>query len=107
MDILQATLAVVFWRESKQLTEAIIPCRGHIIHVQAAIEHAALDVEAQENVQVVGCLIGLDADRRECGAADEPKKIIERKSIQLRENFLRDRIPLLPKFARASDMIFP
>ncbi len=64
MDILQDAPGIV-WRDDPQVFLHFgIPGLRQILDGDRSFHHADLELQAQHDVQVVGGLIGLDADER-------------------------------------------
>ncbi len=62
VDVLEAAFGVVLHGESEEGLEAAVPLGGDIGEGELAGEDGAFQLEAEEDVQVVGDLVGLDAD---------------------------------------------
>ena len=97
MRVLQAAARVVRHRNLEELLEARVPRRGQIGHGQFARDQLLLDLEAQDDVQIVGRLVGLDADVRRLHAVDQQPEFLQRQRGQRGKLLLRARIPVLPE----------
>src|SRR5918997_6167983 len=62
VDILQHALGVVLWCNAEVLLRSGVPGSGEISYGEGAFEEGDLELEAQEDVQVVGGLVCLDPD---------------------------------------------
>ena len=64
VDVLQHALGVGRRPDTEVDFEALVPCVAEIGDCQRALHHRAFQIESQHHVQVVGDLVGLDANER-------------------------------------------
>ena len=57
MDVLKAAFGVVLGTEAEEFLEGVIPGVWDVGDQELAGEEGAFDLEAEENVEVVGCLL--------------------------------------------------
>ena len=75
---------------------------------ELAGEDLLLQLEAQDDVQVVGRLVGLDADERRLHLVDRPVEVVELDVPELRrERLLQLRIEEAPEREAAADEVLP
>ena len=70
MDILQHAVGVVGHLDAQVLAHAGVPGLGQVGEAQLAFHDFLLQLEAQDDVQVVGGLVGLHADERRLDLVD-------------------------------------
>ena len=64
MDVLQAPVRIVGDFEPEHFLELLVPARRQIGHLELAFDQLHLDLETQNDVQIVGDLVGFHADER-------------------------------------------
>ena len=84
-------------RKPKSSREALVPGGGHVVDGEVAAEQAAFEVEAQQDVEIVGGLVGFHPDRRELGAADGGEEVVERQVARGGESSPARGIPVFPE----------
>ena len=107
MDVLQHAVGVAFGDDAEQRPRFLPPGIGQVVHLQVAVDHAALQREAQQDVQVVGHLVGLDADERRLHGVDRAVEPIQVHVGQSRETRLKLRVEVLPERPPAADQVLP
>ena len=63
VDVLQRAYPIVGDVDAQVGTDARVPGFGQVLHLQLALQHLVLELEAKQHVHVVGDLVGLDADQ--------------------------------------------
>ena len=107
MDVLQASFAVIGGTESEKGFEGIIPDAGNIGNFQLPGEEGALQFEAKEDVEIVGCFVGLHANGGVSGAIDGGEELIEIDVAEVWKEFLGPGKPAFPKRPGSADVVFP
>lgn len=107
MDVLQASFAVTGGTESEKGFEGIIPDAGNIGDFQFRGNEGALQFEAKQDVEIVGCFVGLHANGGVSGAIDGGEKLIEINVAEMWKEFLGPGKPAFPERAGAADVVFP
>ena len=69
-DVLEHALRVVRHLDAEQLAHALVPGLAHVLRLERPLDQLPLEVEAEDDVQAVGRLVGLDADEAGLGAVD-------------------------------------
>ena len=62
MDVLQASVAIVGRREAKLGFHGRAPSLRQVLRAELALEQFQLEVEAQDNMQIVGHLVGVSTN---------------------------------------------
>ena len=108
VDVLEAAEPVVRRRQIEHLPELVVPCARHVGRQQIARENRELQFEAQNNVQVVGRLVGLDPDEGRLRLVDREIKVVEAHFAQrIDENLLGAGEEMPPERSAAADLVFP
>ena len=89
VHVLQHAHAVVRRNDADERAHALVPGGRQIVDRQVASHQRELELEAQEDVQVVGDLVGLDADQRRLDEVGGAHELLERDVVQL----LGERLP--------------
>src|SRR5580698_6767343 len=90
VNVLQYAQGIVWDVECEKLLHFGIPGTRQIFDSDLAFEQGHFDFESQNNVQVVGDLVGLHANERRVHDVDGAVETIERKALQrLRECLLQ------------------
>ena len=74
-----------------------VPCLGEVLDSQRSFQQLLLKLVAQHDVEVVGDLIGLNADEAGLHAVYRPVERVELDLPQRRESALKDRVVVLPE----------
>ena len=108
MHVLQHADAVVRRLDADERAHALVPGGRQIVDAEVAAHQRELELEAQEDVQVVGDLVGLDADQRRLDEVGGAHELLERDVAELLGERLPDlgEVPL-PERARAADHVLP
>src|SRR5207302_2039638 len=81
-----------------------VPRRGHVDRLELAGQERLLQLEAQQDVQVVGRLVGLDPDKRALDLVDREDELVERHVVERSGKSLAGpRIEVLPEWRNAAD----
>src|SRR5262245_18454027 len=107
VDVLQTTVPVVRRRQVEQLLETLVPRPRQLRRRKVAADQRLLQLEAQDDVQVVGRLISFDADERRLHVVDREHEIVERDAAERREDLEHLREEVLPERPAAADLVFP
>ena len=78
VDVLEAALGVVTGANPQGLAILLVPGRGQIMDRQVAGEHRLFQVEADDDVQVVSHLVGLNPDQAGLDVVDGGQELVER-----------------------------
>src|SRR5207249_4693289 len=85
----------------------LVPASRDVSHRQLSFDELQFDFEAQDDVQVVGDLVGFDTDERGRDSVDCPSDLRGRQFFEFWKVPANDRVPVLPKSRAAANMIFP
>ena len=107
VDVLQHAVGVALRDDAEQRARLLAPGVGQVVHLQVAVDHAALQREAQQYVQVVGHLVGLHADVRRLHGVDRAIEPVQVHVGQGSEARLKLRVEVLPERAPAADQVLP
>ncbi len=108
MHVLQTAIAVIGRRDCEIALVARAPRLRQIFHRKLALEQFELEIEPQDDVEIVGHLVGVGADERARDLVDGAIEGLTRNLSQLlRKLLLQFRIILLPEIPAAPDQIFP
>ena len=77
VDVLETAIGVVFRAEPEEFFELIIPGGGDVGDFEFAGEQGAFELETEEDVEIVGGFIGLDADGGVGTTIDGGEEVIE------------------------------
>ena len=64
MYVLQTAVAIVGWRDAKVGLHCRTPSLRQVLHAKLALEQSKLEIEAQHDVQIVGDLVRVGANKR-------------------------------------------
>ena len=81
--ILQDAVCVVRDRDAHELLEARVPGVGQVLHREATGDELLLELEAEDDVEPVAHLVGVDADERPAHAVHRPVEVLERHRAEL------------------------
>jgi hypothetical protein len=77
VDVLEAAAGVVGRGEAEVLAHLFVPRAGDVVWGEVAGEHGLLELEPEEDVEVVGGLVGVDADERGADVVDREDELVE------------------------------
>ena len=84
------------------------PRIGKVLRVERALDELLLELEAQDDVEAVRRLVGLDADEAGLGAVHGGEERLEVDVSELRrERLLQRLVPVEPERPRAPDEVLP
>jgi hypothetical protein len=75
VDVLEAAQRVAWRRDPQQAAQPLRPGPGEVGDVQRALDHGALQPEAQDDMGRVGQLVGVHADEAALDPAPEPGQV--------------------------------
>ena len=108
MHVLKHAEAVVGRLDADERAHALVPGVGQVADREGSAHQRELELEAQEDVQVIGDLVGLDADQRRLDQVGGAHELIERDVVQLHGERLPDLVQMpLPERPRAADHVLP
>ena len=107
VDVLQTSATIIRRRQPKQVAVGFIPSLRHVVHGQFAFHQTALDPETQQDVQIVGRLVGLDADEAKLAPQHLPHENVELHPAEVRKQLRCTGQPRLPKPRTSPHVIFP
>ena len=91
-----------------ELLEARVPGVGKVGDGEPAREELLLELEAEDDVEAVARLVGVDADERAANAVDRAMELLERDVAEpVRERLLHARVEPAPERQRAADDVLP
>ena len=64
MHVLQTAVAIIGWRDAKVGLHCRTPSLRQVLQAKVALEQSKLKIEAQHDVQIVGYLVRVGADKR-------------------------------------------
>ncbi len=97
MDVLQHTLEDVRGLDSQVLAKLRVERVRQVGRSQRAREHLPFQLEAQDDVERVGDLVGVHADRARRDAVERAVELVERNGPELfRERLLESRVEEAP-----------
>ena len=77
MHVLEHPEPVVRRLDTQVLAHALVPHLGQVLELDRLREQLLLELEAEDDVQVVGRLVGLDADQRRLDPVDGAVPVLE------------------------------
>src|SRR5689334_21520235 len=106
MHVLQHSLCIVLRNDAERGLHSGIPCVWKVGQDETTFDEVALELEAQQNMQIVGDLIGLNSDERRLHPVD---RAIEGFQRHIRK-ILWERLPQMrkeepPKTAASANQI--
>ncbi len=107
VDVLETTLRIIRHLQSESFLELLIPYPGQVPGFNFSFDQAVFDLEPQDDVQVVGEFIRLDADEARFGPIHKPRTVLGGMALEPGKIMNRFFVPERPKLQRASDMILP
>lgn len=107
MDVLKAAFGIGLGAEAEEFFEGFVPGGGDVGDLKFAGEEGAFELEAEEDVEVVGGFVGLDADGGVGGAVDADEELVEVEFLKVGEKLLGAREPFFPEGAGAANVVFP
>ena len=107
MDVLQHARHVVGHLDAQQSRIFSFHAAGRSATVQRALDQRQLELEAQDDVQVVGRLVGLDADQRAARTALTARRARRRRRLRAAGQVLAQRGSPRQNGARAADEVLP
>ena len=108
MDVLQDPARVVRDVDPQVVLHASIPRFRELAQLDGAADDLLLELEAQDDVQVVGRLVGLDADQRRAHLVDRPvERFFVHGAERLREGVPQLGIEAVPEGPPAADEVLP
>ena len=108
MAVLQTAFAIAGGCDAEQLLAAAVPGRGDFRDSQVAAKQLLFDFEAQDDVLVVGRLVGTDALRARRSAIDFAPQHFRRRAGELtRKGSLHLRLQKSPEAQAAADGVLP
>src|SRR5713101_1784424 len=75
VDVLKAPMGVGGRRQLKRLLEFLVPSAGDVGRLQIAADQGLLQLETQDNVHVVGSLVGLHSNERRPNVVDGENEV--------------------------------
>ncbi len=106
--VLQAALGIVGRDHAEGVLAGIVPGGGQIGHVQVALDQGPFQLKANENVQVVRDLVGLDAIEGRSDVIDGGMEVGQGNFAQgLRKGLAGAGEKILPEGQTAADQVFP
>src|SRR5438105_6131740 len=107
VNILQATVTIVRGAHAKVGSIARPPCLRQVLDGEASLEQRDLEIEPQDDVQIVGYLVGVGSYQRALDLVDGAMENLDRHvSERGREGLAERRIEVLPQVEAAPDHIF-
>ena len=101
-------MGVVGHLDAQKLPRAGVPCLRQVADGEGALDERDLELEAQDDVQRVGRLVGLHADQRRPHRVDRTQELVEGDRAQgLGEARLRPRQPVAPERLASADEVLP
>ena len=108
MHVLEDAARVVGNLDSQVVGHARVPGPGEILDGEAVLDQVLLQLEAQDDVHVVGDLVGIDADQRRVHLVHRPVETLLVDIPELRrECVLQTRIVETPERAATPDEVLP
>ncbi len=108
MHILHDAVPVVGRTQSEALRVAGVPGLGQIGNGKFAFQQVQFQPKADDDVQVIGDLVGLGANQRRFDAVDRGIELVDGDIGKLRrKDFLEARIIVLPESDAAANLVFP
>src|SRR5260370_11472059 len=107
MDVLKTAVCVSGDLQAEHLLEFLVPAGGEMGDGKFALDQFDLDLETEDDVQIVGHLIRLDADEGRRNTVHGSGDLFRRKPGQLGEMAAHGGMPMLPKGEASADVIFP
>ena len=109
VHVLQHALGGVGHVDAEQPVHALVPRRRQVVDRERALDQRQLELEAQDDVEVVGRLVGVDADQR---ALDGVDRAVEGVGVDAArdpraERLAQDRQHPAAERARAADDVLP
>ena len=96
-------MAVVGHLDAEQIEHPGAPRIGKVLRIEGALDELLLELEAQDDVEAVRRLVGLDADEPGLGAVDRGEERLEVDVSELRrERLLQRLVPVEPERAAAA-----
>ena len=108
VDVLQAALGIVRGRDSQGLAVLLVPCVGQLADWQFIGKQGLLQLEADDDVQVVSHLVGLDPDQAGLHVVDGGQELVERDIMKgLVKHPPGHREPVHPERPASPHRVFP
>ncbi len=101
-------MRIVGHLDAEQLGHAGAPRLGQVLGIERALDQLLLELEAEDDVEAVCRLVGLDADEPRLGAVDGREESIEVDVAELLGEGLAERlVPVEPERTAAPDEVLP
>ena len=108
MHVLKHAEPVVRRLDAEVLAHALVPHRGQVLELDRPCDQLLLELEAEDDVQVVRRLVGLDANQRRLDPVDRAVPVLELDIAQgLRKVLAQLRIEEAPERQAAADEVLP
>ncbi len=106
--VLEDAVRVVRHRDAHELLEARVPRVRQVLHGESARHELLLELEAEDDVEPVARLVGVDADERAPHPVDRAVEVLERNGAERTgERLLESRVEPAPERERAADDVLP
>lgn len=108
MDVLEYAFFVVFWGDIEDVFGGGVPGIREVFDFEGSVEELFFEFEAEDDVEVVGDFVGVDADGVAFDGVDGE---VEEVGIDVTELVLKELtvagFAVFPEGARAADLVFP